>query len=164
MLIANCIPVSLKEKGNKKAIFFHLGIFLFNGLVGVVTSVHSSEGFVEYAVSSWNFITWYAIFAAILGLIGVIITRKQSLFNTLDKKGKAISVACPVVYAVINGTASYITLICVSKIGASAQYPIITGGCIFFSLFTGLLFKEKPTKRTVVSVCLAVLGTVLFIV
>ena len=78
------------------------------------------------------------------------------------KRENALSWASVAGYAAVNGGAQLIVMLCARHVDASVQYPIITGGCILFSVLTGLLFGEKVTLRAILRAALALAGTLLF--
>ena len=61
---------------------------------------------------------------------------------------------------ILNGVANLILLYSLLYVDPSLQYPVITGGTILFSALVGLLFGERPNKKTLLSVALAVAGTI----
>ena len=78
------------------------------------------------------------------------------------KRENALSWASVAGYAAVNGGAQLIVMLCARHVDASVQYPIITGGCILFSVLTGLLFGERVTLRAILRAALALAGTLLF--
>ena len=79
-------------------------------------------------------------------------TRKENALSWMSAAG----------YAAVNGGAQLIVMLCAKHVDASVQYPIITGGCVLFSVLTGLLFGEKATPRAILRAALALTGTLLF--
>jgi multidrug transporter EmrE-like cation transporter len=82
----------------------------------------------------------------------------------VDKKQNLIALSAAGGYGIVNGLGNLIALICLLKIEPSAQYPIITGGCIAFSMIFGVIFfKEKITKRKILSLVAILLGTAILL-
>lgn len=82
--------------------------------------------------------------------------------GTAAKRENVLSWMSVAGYAAVNGGAQLIVMFCAQYVDASVQYPIITGGCVLFSVVTGLLFGEKATPRAILRAALAVIGTLLF--
>ncbi len=66
--------------------------------------------------------------------------------------------------ALISGTSSMLQLIGASHLPATINYPFITGGTIVFTSIAGVLFfKEKLKVKTVISIALCFIGTLMFL-
>ena len=57
-------------------------------------------------------------------------------------------------YGLANGAGNLLSLLALQTADASAQYPLITGGVLLFSLVIGWMAGERPTRRGI--------GTLLF--
>lgn len=179
VLITTSMLVNVqKNNGDKKDVFTIiclLMIFVTNGMTGVLLYTHqrstaeivSSSGFmVLYSVANFVFSSLLSIGLYIYGK-----RRKPELIEIrgateIDKQGnksRMIAIFATVGYAVLNGTASLLTTITSKSVDASVQSTIVTGGCLIMSALSGLLFKEKITKKTILSIILALAGTVCII-
>ncbi len=164
VLAAVIIKMDFKEKTDRKAILCFILLFILNGLVGVISSVYQSEQLVFSKVSSTQFSLLSNLCRVLVGAVmfGSIRFKKKKETET-DKKTlsdyvKAFSWAG--VGGMCNGIANLLLLIALLSLEPSLQYPMVTGGCIFLSAIFGLFFKEKLSRRAMISVVLAVVGTI----
>ena len=185
-----------KSKLTLKAILYYVGIFVMNGMIGVLFTIHQNQPELTAGVlSTVNglevnndlFMTWYGLSTvflsgAIYGIWYLLKTVKPQLFKgklemeiadgaiaTESKKevikAVGISIGLASLYGLCNGLGDYFIAIATqpSALGASVTFPIINGGTIVFSTFSGVLFfKEKLTVSTVISLVIVVASTVLF--
>jgi drug/metabolite transporter (DMT)-like permease len=158
---AIAIKFNAKEKTDKKALLYFGALFLLNGLVGVVSSVHQGNLFAYAKVSSVELMILNSAFTILLAFIvfGVMAWKKRREINFKNYFKATPWAMCD---GILNGVANLFLLISLQTLAPSLQYPIVTGGTIFLSALFGYLFyKEKPTRRVLISVALAIVGTVL---
>ena len=161
--------ITLKKSENeprisKFAVVCFISVFICNGLLGIVTAYH--QGNPSQAVSAAGFVLLCSIVKCVLSaLVLLVLTMKKSKTekpeSAITKKSAWTVLGVCVGYAVVNGLACYFETISAGKIEAVVQFPIITGGCIFFSAVFGLLFGEKVTKKTVLGLIFVFIGTIL---
>lgn len=85
-----------------------------------------------------------------------------------EKKGRglAISIGLAAIYGVCNGLGDYFIALGTQPgaLGASVSFPVVNGGTILFStLFGRIIYKEKITVNTVVSLVLTFVSTIMFL-
>ena len=159
------------------------GVFLLNGCFGILTKWHQSS---PLAVPSLDFMLLYNLIAAALSALLIAVCRRPLPLTeghgvgtdgenqssgkglslpaaALPPKTRILSWGSAAAYAAVNGGAQLIALLCAQHLDASVQYPVVTGGCVLFSLLTGLLFGERATLLALVRAVLAVGGTLLFL-
>ena len=144
-----------KGGGSKGAFKYYLAVFVLNGSVGVVTAFHQSG--IAQAVNSSSYMFLEAIWSLILPLLWYLIQyRRLPIVSapTVWNQGA---------YALCNGLGSLFTVIALTVLPASVQFPIVTGGTMVFSTLLGLGLKEKLNVRKVLSLLAAVIATVLVI-
>ena len=165
-----------KEEGKKVdlATAFCLAIiFITNGLTGVLLYIHQRSA--AEIVSSTGFVVLYYgmnfIFSILLSL-GLYIYGKVKKPEILKIRGavvgeekstvksSTIAICATIGYALVNGTASLLITNTAKYVEAGVQSTIVTGGCMVMSALLGLFFKEKITKKTVISLIFAIIGTV----
>ena len=175
-----------QTKSNKKAILYYIGVFLLNGLIGVLFTVHQNQPELSAYCELVNgqmqsnsdvFMSWYGISTAMLS--GVVLF----VFNLLEKKKSNVqsslettankgidriknflpSLLVAIGYGVFNGMGNYFIAISTVKVGSSVTFPIVNGGTILVSTLFGLfLYKEKAGWKTWVGCMLVLIATVLF--
>lgn len=168
-----------KEEGKKLdfgTVICFILIFITNGLSGVLTYIHqrstveivSSSGFL-FLCNATQF-----ILSALL-VFGIYLYGKAKNPKLLEmkksgeeqeksnKKSWLIAVGSIVGYMIVHSIAMLCTTISAKYVDAGVQSTIVTGGCMVMSALFGLLFGEKITKKTAVSLLLAVMGTLCII-
>jgi multidrug transporter EmrE-like cation transporter len=77
---------------------------------------------------------------------------------------RGLDIAYSVGNGVFYGAANLISLICLSHVDPSAQFPILTGGSIVMAGVVGrLFFREKITLRFVIATVLVIGATLLLL-
>lgn len=155
------------EKGEKKrGIFFYIGIFVLNGMSGVISKLFTASKFPK--TSALEYSTWIAIATIIFaGLIWIILSvsaqqknQKESLNVTLtSKKTLAISYLLGATCGAINRVANLLLVFALMFVDSSVQYPMVTGGTIIISTIISFFGDKKPSKKEIISVVLAFVGT-----
>lgn len=141
-----------KNSGNKKGKIYYIAVFFLNGLVGVLSTIHQSN---ENAVDSSSFMGLTQACVFFIALIIFLVSRQKK--PTINVKTICFSSG----YALFSGIANLLALIALTKLPASVQYPIITGGTMVFSLFISLLRKEKITIKNILSTIIAFVASII---
>ena len=126
-----------KSKGNMK---YYLAVFVLNGLVGVVSTIHQTKP--ELAVDSFSFMASVNLCVVIFCVAFQLIVNKKITIVSL------------------NGIGNLLCLIALTTLPASVQFPIVTGGTMFFSTAVSIIRKEKPSAKTVIAALVAFVATV----
>ena len=149
-----CAALSLavsRDKANKGTLYC-LGIFVFNGMGGVLSKIFTAAPLEKASAESFSI--WIAIFTALIsGAILLVFFRKS---NAPRYTWKAAAVGAT--NGAINRLANFLLVIALAHIDASVQYPMITGGVIIVSTAVCCLQKNTPTKKELLSVALAFVG------
>lgn len=187
--VTTSLFVSMKKSGEKKlsamAVVCIASVFILNGLSSIIVTYHQSR--VENAVSSAAFMTLINATRVVISfvVISVVAIRNKIVVGSFDGEKKPyengevickeecakrkkqtakswlIAVAVSVGYGVANGVGNFFVTVSAANVPAVVMYPIVTGGGVFFSSVSGLIFGEKMTVRTVISVVLVLFGTIL---
>lgn len=177
-LIASMLVSLQKTDDGKKITGFTILclaiIFTANGFAYILTSVHQSNK--ELAVNPASFVWLCCAFRVLITtiiLIGLAIYKKLSKYQLKEVKTDSLVekrnfkkqlfnlFIIGFGYAIVNGIGNLSMTISAGNLPAVVQYPIITGGCIFFSMIYGLIFGEKITKKSVIRLILVFVGTIL---
>ncbi|MDD6994964.1 MAG: hypothetical protein SPH68_01125 [Candidatus Borkfalkiaceae bacterium] len=175
-------PKKRKErKKNAMAIVCFVSIFITNGLTGVLTFVHQRSA--AQTVSASGFLLLcnclrFFLSSALALCVFIYIKRKKKNATYdrsddgtiagagLDGARKKITIKSWLLafavsggYAIVHSAASLLTTITAGYVDAGVQSTIVTGGCMAMSAVYGLMFGEKITKRTALSLLLALIGT-----
>lgn len=138
-----------KSKGNMK---YYLAVFVLNGTVGVISTIHQTKP--ELAVDSFSFMATVNICVVVACSAFQLIVNKKITRVTLKELG------CLGGYAVCNGVGNLLSLIALTALPASVQFPIVTGGTMFFSTALSVIRKEKPSAKTIVAALVAFAASV----
>ena len=150
-----------QSDNNKKGLFACVAVFICNGLVGIASAIHQANA---NAVPSNDFFLLFQSIVIVICFVAFFLLKKDESQPTVDKKQNLIALSAAGGYGIVNGLGNLLALICLLKIEPSAQYPIITGGCIAFSMIFGVIFfKEKITKRKILSLTAILLGTAILL-
>lgn len=143
------------EKGERKGnnTKYYLAVFVLNGAVGILSKIHQSD--TELSVDSYSFMATVNLCVFIICLIYHLIKNRKFPIISMKELGSVSG------YAASNGIGNLLSLIALTSLPASVQFPIVTGGVMVFSTVIGFIRKEKPTVRTLISVGLAFISTVL---
>ena len=148
------------EKGGKKgkrSLFYCFGVFVLNGLSGVITSIHQEEAFAEYAVNSGS----YMIMTR-----GICVVVSFVLFLTLFKKPPALKIKDTLSiagYGFCGGMGNLLQFIALATLDSSVLFPIVTGGTMICSTAVSLVVKEKSKVKTIIASVIAAASTALMI-
>lgn len=140
------------EKSSKKANIYYFLVFLLNGLVGVVSTLHQTLS--EYNVDSTSFVILSQITTIVLTLSLLLFTKERSF--KINFKSFAYCTG----HSVVNSVGNLWLLIALIHLPASVQYPIVTGGTIVFSTIISILRKEKPRKRELCACAIALIASI----
>ena len=163
ILFSIFIKYDKKEKTKKGAYISFFALFILNGMVGVIASLHQKNPFNSQNVSAVGF----SLLSNGLTVVLSIIVFWVYYLSKSEKKGLKTYFKVShwaIMDGFINGIANVLLLLALLKIEPSVQYPLVTGGCIFLSMIFGfLVYKEKPNKKAIISVLLAIIGSILIV-
>lgn len=151
VFICISLVLTVTSDKNKKSSGYYIGVFLLNGMVGILSKIFTSAPF-EKTNSEWYSI-WIAFFTAFIsGMLWLLFFRKSSPKYTI----KAFGVSA--LNGALNRVANFLLVIALLHLDASIQYPMVTGGVIIVSTLISFFGKSKPSKKEVVSVLIAFIG------
>jgi len=144
------------EKGNKKsAVLYYIGIFVLNGMSGVLSKIFTSAPFEKTSAAGYTILI--SLCSIVLsGLLMVYFSRK----NKTSFKSSLSDIGIISASGITNRIANFWLVIALMHVDASVQYPLVTGGTIIVSTIICFFGKNKPSKKDVVSVIIAFIGTV----
>ena len=146
------VIVTGRGKTQKKGYIFYAGVFVLNGMSGVLTTVYKRLDGTN--VSSTGYTLLVATSSAVLSalfipfFIGEVKRIKEPL--------KAVGIT--VLNGIANRIANLILAVALAVLPASAQYPMVTGGVIIVSTVIAAFSKKKPTNKELISVVLSFIG------
>lgn len=148
--IALALTVGKGNKKNKLATLYYAGVFVLNGMAGVLSKIYASGNYDKCNEAVYSI--WAAFFGVLsAGIVLVILRRK---LPKISKKAYLFGTG----YGVINKFANYLLLIALAVLPASVQYPFVTGGVMIVSTIISLLCGQKPSKKELGAVALSFIG------
>lgn len=134
-----------------------LGIFIFNGMSGVISTVYENSGFNKTPVGDYS--VWSAVITVLLALLIL-------LFLKGDKKVKisAPAYGLTAAYGALNKVGNFLLLVSLMHIDATVQYPMVTAGVMIVSTLLSYFTPKKPGFREYAALALSLLGIVMLII
>ncbi len=149
VIVALCLSV---EKGKAKGgTVYYIGVFVFNGLSGVIAKLFQSGNYPKTSEAAYS--VWTAVVTAVLsGIILLFALRKEKL----KLSPKAVLMMSG--NGILNRVANFLLLLSLAYLPASVQYPMITGGVMIVSTLLSYFTPNKPKAREWVSLALSFAG------
>lgn len=144
-----------KGKSDKKTFLLYIAVFILNGMSTVISKIHQS--YTLLCTDSYSFVAIGNMCCFIICILWYIMKYKS-----LPKVNRE-ELCYTSGYAACHGIANLFALIALTKLPASVQYPVITGGVIFFSTVVSIILRQKPSKKNIVSALIAFVATVIII-
>lgn len=153
-LISVAVLLTLeKGKGNSAAPYY-LGVFISNGMCGVLTKLFTSSEFP--ITSSGGFAILTVICCIVTAFLALKLFFKEQ--SKIFKKTSALSLFSAVTDGTLNRVANWLLVVALVHTDASVQYPMVTGGVMVVSTAISCFGEQKPKKRELLSVAVAFLG------
>lgn len=150
IFVALIFTVEKDAKGEKGAFVYYVGVFVCNGMSGVISKIYADAPYLKVSNAGYSILT--TLVAAIVSLTFILI-----LWN---KKPKISNKA--ILFGVVSGPllrgANYLLLIALSVLPASINYPMVTGGTIVVSTLLSYFTEKKPNKKEWIAVVLSFSG------
>ncbi len=153
VLISTALFVTVKGIPGKKGAPYYLGIFLLNGLAGVLSRIFASAPYEKTSAAGYSVLTCL-IGVLLSALLLPVFGKKRADVPRFRWKGLGVSV----LNGAINKAANFLLVLALMHVDSSAEYPMVTGGVIIVSTVLCFFGEKKPTKRELVSVLLAFAG------
>ena len=155
------------QKGDKsKGTVFYVGIFLLNGMAGVISKLFTSSELPKASAAGYS--VWIAIMTMLLSGVAWlalsvsdkrrILEKNSSGGNCVSKKVILQSCGIGAAYGIVNKVANFLLLIALLHVDASVQYPMVTGGTMIVSTLISCFGDKKPSKKEIISVGIAFAG------
>ena len=151
LLLVALALVFTVEKGDKKGgTIYYIGVFVTNGLYGVINKYFSAAGFEKTSDAGYSVLI--EGITVLLCLILLIFAKDRIGIV----KGKGLFYMGG--YGAMCAVGNLFLLIALRELPASAQYPFVTGGVMIISTIYSFFTENKPGKKEIVSVVFAMLG------
>lgn len=158
MLCVALISVALLltfEKGTySKGSIYYLGIFISNGMFGVLTKIFTSAK--QPKTSSVGFTLLTVISCIIISYLALRVVFKDRVIAS--EKVSAFGLFSAAMDGTLNRVANLLLVLALMHVDASVQYPMVTGGVMVVSTIIGCFGEQKPKPRELLSVAVAFAG------
>lgn len=167
LIIASIIIIANDRKiPSKYILILCVIIFCLNGISSIVTKMHQIEKTYE-CVSETEFVMAAGFAKFIIAAFAYIIVKIKNKDKVCEEKKNekfTYGIFLIVMSTLFGGLSYMLQLNGAKNLPATILYPLITGGTIIFSSLTGIIFfKEKISKRLVLSIAICFVGTCMFI-
>ena len=138
-------------------------IFVVNGLTGVIQQMHALR---PDAVDEVSFILLSSAMTALFAAVGLLIALLRG-GRAAREECKVFFTKKPILFAALLGimmnTGNFLILLAAPHVGASIQFPLISGGTILTSaLASRLIFRERGAAGELWPLLITLLSTILF--
>lgn len=149
------VSPSKGQKGSKKGTIYYIGIFVLNGLAGVLTAVHEKSPFAKAGADAYSI--WIAVCTIVISAVALLFFRKKKTEKPYSWRAGGVCA----IQGVLGRLANFLLVVAqANKVDTSVQYSMVTGGVMVVSTLICFFGANKPGKREVISVVLAFLGMV----
>ncbi|NLD87281.1 MAG: EamA family transporter [Clostridiales bacterium] len=162
VLIFSGVVLANFSKGEIKpsVVLMCTAVFFLNGFVSVVSKVHQIETN-HPVVGTTEFVILGGMFKFLFAGVLYLLSRSSAEPEGKNKLGPLLLI---LISAVVGGVSYMLQLNGAATLPATVLYPIITGGSIVFTtIMSKLVFKEKLSKKLIISVVLCCIGTLAFL-
>lgn len=156
ILVALAVVMNIqKGSHNKKAFLYYFLVFILNGAVGTISTIHQNIGL--KITDSTSFLFYSGIWTILI--CGIWLLAKGERIYLL--KGK--NLLFPAFDGFFNGCGDLLLLISVAPgaLDASVLYPFGTGGVMLFSVIISTLRRENVKKIEYIAAATAVVASIL---
>lgn len=164
LFICIALALTVKRGEGKGGLFYCIGIFVLNGLSGVISKLFNELPFPRADAASYSM--WSALWTvALSGALWLILFFKQK--NQKEEGAFRYTLSNFAVAAgngSLNKVANFLLVLALLHVDASVQYPMVTGGVMVVSTLLCYFGERKPRGRELLSVAFAFLGTLLLFV
>ena len=144
-----------KDAGGKRARLWYAGIFILNGMSGVIAKIFQSAPYAKTSEAGFSALS--ALAGALLAAAALPLVKGKLPKITLRP---ALDMAA---YGAVNRVANFLLLLSLAHLPASAQYPFVTGGVMIVSTLISFFTPQKPSKKELLAVALAFAGIILLV-
>ena len=152
-LVAVAVALFLSvEKGSAKGgTIYYIGVFVFNGLSGVIAKLFQSGDYPKTSEAAYS--VWTAVMTAMISGVVLVFVYKKAPVKLSAKA--FLSMAGN---GILNRVANFLLLLSLAYLPASVQYPMITGGVMIVSTLLSYFTPNKPKAREWASLALSFAG------
>ena len=143
------VLLTIRPGEGKGGIGYCFVIFLFNGLLGIISKMYEEAEYAKASVLDYS--VWTAFIATVVTGAALLLMKKEKAFGVKP----ALLVGG---YGALNKVGNYLLLVALTHLPASVQYPMVTGGVIVVSTLLSYFTPKKPSVKDYLSLVFALVG------
>lgn len=151
-LVIGALLLTLRRETGKGGGVYYCGVFLLNGMSGVIAKIFSSAPYEKASAASFS--VWSALITVAFSAVALTVLYAKRAVKR--PSGKACGLALGA--GALSQIANYMLLLALAVLPSSMQYPFVTGGVMIVSTLIAALTGQKPSRREYASVALAFAG------
>ena len=155
VIITVALILTIEKGEKKKGTIFYIGIFVLNGMSGVLSKIFTEAPFDKTSAAGYSILS--SICTVVLSVLFLTL-----LFRNKDDtpKNTFASVSVGALGGILNKIANFILVFALLHVEASVQYPMVTGGVMIVSTAICFFGDRKPSKKEILSVLVAFVGMI----
>lgn len=154
--VVAALLLNVKKGENKGGFIYYAGIFVFNGMSGVISKFFQALPYEKTSEAAYS--VWSAFLTVVFASAALLIMHKDKTKPNLR------AVLWGSGYGVLNKIANLLLLISLVHLPASVQYPMVTGGVMIVSTLLSYFTPKKPGVREIISVVLSFIGIIALVI
>lgn len=160
ILIIISLLLTIKNSNEKRGYIYYIGIFILNGMSGVISKVFLEAPFNKTSVEGYSIL---------LAIVSVVVSLVMLLFLSKVKKEKTqilnikTSSLC-MLNGALDKIANYLLVFALMYVDSSIQYPLVTGGVIIVSTINSYFLGNKASIKEIISVIIAFIGLLILFI
>ena len=153
VIVALALALTVKREKGGKGYIWYAGIFVLNGLSGVLSTVFQQAPYEKTSAAGYSVLT-----AAVMTVLSAVLIPFIKGEKRKMNRRAALSTVCN---GVLGRVANWLLLIALAHLPASAQYPFVTGGVMICSTVICFFTPDKPGKREIAAVAVSFIGLII---
>ena len=153
IVITIALLITMEKGERKKGTIFYIGIFVLNGMSGVLTKIFTSAPFEKTSPEAFQILI--CVCSVVISAFLLLAFFRKSAFKS--KSSVKIFGVCAA-NSILNKIANLWLVIALMHVDASVQYPMVTGGTMIVSTIICFFGENKPSRKEILSVIVAFFG------
>ena len=153
VLITAALLMTIEKGGGKKGTVYYAGIFVLNGMSGVLSKIFTSAPFEKASAEGYSLLI--TLCSIVLSFFVLVIFYREKDEND---KPRLKTIGISAASGITSRIANLILVIALAHVDASVQYPMVTGGVMIVSTIICFFGENKPSKKEILSVIVAFAG------
>lgn len=156
LIIAGAMLITVERGSKKGGGWYYAGIFVFNGMSGVISTFYQTADFAKANEASFSI--WGAAVTAVLAAVVLLCMKNRSVGLTLRPAAWMAG------FGILNKIGNFLLLLALVHLPASVQYPMVTGGVIIVSTLLSYITPKKPSKRELIATAVSFIGILILVI